>query len=264
MKYSMDQIRAWAERYKILLSFSAVGREFGVSKSVINKMLRTHKDELSLRFRKEIDARLLLDGMKRCSSCNNIKPVDSFYRLSDNADGIDGKCSECHELARKAYLESEKGIASRQNWLDGNRENIKNTNKEYYVVNKDSVLSANIKWRDEHPEQAKEILNRSYNNRQERIAKLDSNSLTANEIYAIRCVFENKCIKCGSSNKICLDHHRPLSRGFSLTIDNAVLLCKKCNSSKGAKMPEDFYSKEELETINNKILKIGEMINGVR
>ena len=58
--------------------------------------------------------------------------------------------------------------------------------------------------------------------------------------------FDNKCFRCGSCENLAIDHNKPLSKGFKLDLTNAVLLCKSCNSKKHTKMPEDFYSLEEL------------------
>lgn len=58
--------------------------------------------------------------------------------------------------------------------------------------------------------------------------------------------FKNKCFKCGSKENLSIDHHVPFSRGGLLIFSNCVLLCKSCNSSKNAKMPNDYYTKEEI------------------
>lgn len=58
--------------------------------------------------------------------------------------------------------------------------------------------------------------------------------------------FDKKCFRCGSTKKLHLDHHWPLCLGHALAYGNAVLLCQKCNLSKGDKKPIDFYSTIEL------------------
>jgi len=65
-------------------------------------------------------------------------------------------------------------------------------------------------------------------------------------------LFGNSCFNCGSTSKLCLDHHYPLSKGYKLTKSNAVILCNICNSSKGAKLPEDFYTEEQLNELKIK------------
>lgn len=43
------------------------------------------------------------------------------------------------------------------------------------------------------------------------------------------------CQKCGSRRNLCVDHIYPESKGGRLTMENAQTLCRKCNSSKGAR-----------------------------
>lgn len=66
--------------------------------------------------------------------------------------------------------------------------------------------------------------------------------------YVIR-QFNNKCFNCGSTKNPCIDHHYPLSHGNALTVDNAVLLCRSCNTKKGNKHPEQFYTMNQLNIL---------------
>lgn len=45
----------------------------------------------------------------------------------------------------------------------------------------------------------------------------------------------DECIYCGSKEKLTVDHILPLSRYGPDSPDNAVMVCAKCNSSKGSK-----------------------------
>lgn len=52
-------------------------------------------------------------------------------------------------------------------------------------------------------------------------------------------VFEkygNKCLACGSSKNICIDHVVPVFKGGKNDISNYQPLCKSCNSKKGVKV----------------------------
>ena len=44
--------------------------------------------------------------------------------------------------------------------------------------------------------------------------------------------FFTECVLCGDTDRLEVDHVYPLSKGYGLTPDNAVILCKSCNSSK--------------------------------
>lgn len=84
--------------------------------------------------------------------------------------------------------------------------------------------------------------------RRELEKKLDS-SFTIEDDKYIMCLFKYKCFNCNKSKHLCIDHIYPLSRGHALTRKNACILCKHCNSSKGNKNPEDFYTAEKLITL---------------
>lgn len=88
----------------------------------------------------------------------------------------------------------------------------------------------------------------------ERIRKTDmKETISKRDKRAIIAKFKNKCFKCGATDGLTFDHHFPFSHGGRLTDENTVVLCKSCNSSKNAKMPTKFYTKEEL----NKLKKMG-------
>lgn len=72
------------------------------------------------------------------------------------------------------------------------------------------------------------------------------------EVYSVddeqitRQIFNNRCANCEAQDNLHIDHHMPLSKGYALSIYNTVLLCYKCNISKGSKMPCKFYDPDKL------------------
>ena len=56
-----------------------------------------------------------------------------------------------------------------------------------------------------------------------------------------------KCVICGSTENLSVDHVRPLSKGYGLEPGNAAILCKSCNSKKHDKdlseLPADWQRK---------------------
>jgi hypothetical protein len=54
-----------------------------------------------------------------------------------------------------------------------------------------------------------------------------------------RAVYERdgwKCVKCSSTDHLALDHIYPWSKGGPDTVDNLRVLCRTCNSAKGARL----------------------------
>lgn len=44
-----------------------------------------------------------------------------------------------------------------------------------------------------------------------------------------------KCVKCGNTDRLAIDHIHPWSKGGKTEYNNLQTLCKSCNSKKGAK-----------------------------
>ena len=65
----------------------------------------------------------------------------------------------------------------------------------------------------------------------------------------IRSRFNHQCFNCGASDKLEIDHHMPLSLGYGLTPQNAVLLCGICNNKKSNRLPEEFYTAEQISRL---------------
>lgn len=103
MKYSIEQIAQWAERYNELLSFSAVGKEFGIEKSVVNRKLRKYRDMFNIKFKEESKKELFNQGKKKCYDCGEIKSVSMFGASLRRFDKIDGRCRICSRKYRDNY-----------------------------------------------------------------------------------------------------------------------------------------------------------------
>ena len=46
----------------------------------------------------------------------------------------------------------------------------------------------------------------------------------------------NKCVSCGETENLCMDHIHPISKGGTNDESNLQTLCRSCNSRKGAKV----------------------------
>lgn len=68
--------------------------------------------------------------------------------------------------------------------------------------------------------------------------------------------FGTKCFNCGmdlseqSNNKWHLDHTLPIYYLWSLSTDNATLLCSECNGAKSNKWPSEFYDDSQLKKLS--------------
>ena len=176
--------------------------------------------------------------MKTCTKCGLEKDLSDYYRNSRQPDGYRSDCKTCHTSVVRRYqataygkviakLSDKKRTGSIKRKLSHNRAGIK-----YKKTDKGrrTTLKASIRRRD---------LSKGFDIR-----------LTAENINEIYSRFNNQCFNCGSKNNLTIDHHKPLSGGFGLSIDNAVILCNPCNASKCDRMPQEFYKPYQLEILN--------------
>lgn len=157
------------------------------------------------------------------------------YRL-DNKEKCAAYQKERNTLpevkARKAQLREE------------NRERYNSYSNKYYHANQKKCIESNKRSRQKNPEIARERVRR----RRENLKAIEA-TLSSKQRDAIFSLFENKCFNCSTTESLTIDHHYPISTTTPLLSNNAVVLCQSCNSKKGTKQPEDFYSTEQLEEL---------------
>lgn len=188
---------------------------------------------------------------------------------------------KCNEYSRKYHHENKERLnKSRRDYHSKHRNESLQKFKLYYINNKDKIKKyrkayritnwENIKkkhniWcrnkrslrREKEKGYQKKYINKNpYYLLQKSIRRRDKIKLNTHTTYIsknyisyIKNKFNYKCFKCGSIDKLALDHHYPLHMGYPLSENNTVLLCKSCNSSKSNKLPEDFYSREQLKEL---------------
>jgi len=178
-------------------------------------------------------------------------------------------------IERKEYY-----TKNREMMLEKTREYVKRSGygKKYYAENKEKLLQTHSDWvnsnkprlqeyqrgyREERKEHYKELrtlwemdnkeLLRTYARKRRALKKQVNEHYTKDDEQYTRELFNHQCANCGTTDKLCIDHHYPLSKGYALTRENAVVLCNKCNLSKSDKNPEEFYSPDKLENIASKL-----------
>lgn len=187
------------------------------------------------------------EGFKICSKCRIEKPIISFgARL--NGD-IKPDCKVCYtkriqiwrkknpkkqKEAEKRQRQNPKTIIYKKQWTNDHREELNEYQRDWCRGNSESRRNSN-----------------NLCARKRRALKIGLNENYTSEDEQITFqIFGNQCFKCGKAPKrLAIDHHIALSRSVPLTVDNAVPLCRNCNSRKWKKLPENFYSIEQLEKI---------------
>ena len=215
-----------------------------------------------------------MEELKKCSKCDTEKPISEFSLSLGKPRSY---CKACARIMKAAWNAKNKDKVSEYNkqYHIDNREqrnkrqreyakknNIKSDKeylKQYYQENKTEIRQKQAAYRRENiqkiREQQREYQKSNPNkfkaSRHRRRAKkleLDE-SFTSNDIKLTFELFNNSCYNCGSTENLQIDHHYPLKMNTPLFHGNAVILCSKCNQSKGAKKPEDFYDQHKYDAL---------------
>lgn len=153
---------------------------------------------------------------KLCKKCGQ----DSWYIRKN------GKQSDCAVCINKYKSLNKKSInKQRVRFRKKHKKEIAQYNKKYYINNSESEKKRTKKYIKSHPE-----LYLFYNRKRRASKKKVNENFTTQEINITKKIFNNKCFNCGSYNDFRIDHHMPLSKGYALTLLNAVLLCTSCNN----------------------------------
>lgn len=199
-------------------------------------------------------------NMKVCVRCGSeFRPTGSSQKYCINC-----KKAASLEVNRDARLER-----MRARWAAHTPEDVLHKH-EYYAKHRDEVLRSSRKWAVEHPDKRLEVqrkyrgghieklslANSAYKkshpekvrqwNEKRRALQYDKTPiaelLTEAQWRDILDQYRHRCAYCGKkSERLTMDHVIPLSKGGKHSANNVVPACQHCNSSKGAKTPEEWF-----------------------
>jgi hypothetical protein len=221
---------------------------------------------------------------KICKKCLEKKDISLFHKAKFGKFGVRTVCKKCrrdeedkdvlHKRQRNWYIKNRKrALKKAEKYRKNNRKLLNKKSKEYrknnkskvaitkhnyWVKNKDKISIYCEEWKCKNKERVREFGRISARQRRARQENLCENYGVAEERITLK-VFGKKCFKCKDDKNIQIDHHCPLSKGFALSVTNAVPLCKICNLSKGTKMPEQFYTPKQINKID-KLFKLAKII----
>lgn len=118
------------------------------------------------------------------------------------------------KLRRKAYVQTHKEKINKQKdgWKQRNLDKIPEIKHKSYIKHKATVVA--------------------YSHKQRAFREGVSGSFTKQEWNDLLQAYGNRCLRCGSADKISADHIVPISKGGTNDIYNIQPLCKSCNSIK--------------------------------
>jgi 5-methylcytosine-specific restriction endonuclease McrA len=195
--------------------------------------------------------------MKKCSKCGIEKAFNCFNKDKSKKDGLRPQCKDC----RKEYREQNKEKA--KDFYEANKDKIKDyykqnkdrllqAQKDFYEANKDKIKEYQKEYQKEYRQTERGKLVYKLKSQKRRTLKRElPNTLTKEEWLETLKHFNHSCANCGSNESpIHIDHFVPLSSGEKgTTVTNCIPLCSRCNCSKGAKHPLEFFSEEKAREI---------------
>lgn len=174
--------------------------------------------------------------MKTCSKCRQEKALSEFGKCSKNADGLRYECKECKRAEDRAYaaLHTEERVQKALAWAKANPERHReNTRRHARARRARDPQGENARARERYRRHWEKI--RSYEKAYAQRKRNGGRLPTDSEIRLHQEIFGTVCIRCGSEDRVVLDHVIPLSKEGTNSIVNRQPLCHSCNSSKGAK-----------------------------
>jgi hypothetical protein len=230
---------------------------------------KTCRKEYQTKYHTEIKYRkkeIEPEGYKKCRKCGELKTTDNFGRSKKNKDGLKSYCKACKNKESKKHRENnpeyyqkyregnkEKATEYGKEYRENNKTKLAQKAKKYAEINANKIQEYKKEWYEKNKDK---VMNNKRRRRDRKVACGEEYSLKHRQITLI--AFNYKCYNCGNDDKLHIDHHRPLIRGNPLSLDNAVVLCKTCNLSKGTKRPEDFYTADKCIELEIKLASIKE------
>lgn len=160
----------------------------------------------------EVDS--LQPEVKRCTYCNEIKPLTEFRKRASAKDGHAAMCKPCQRIYEAAHraLNRDRYLERQQAWYENNPDGRSRHRKKFIAARP----------------YAERI---DLANRRARQMCVDG-SITEGDWEWILEKYGARCLKCGSDDRVQIDHVIPLTKGGPNVRDNLQPLCQACNKSK--------------------------------
>lgn len=189
-RYTIDDARKWAEKYKECKSMAMVGKCFPETNiKTIVKYLKTYVNDLGIMFEHEERKSLKSNGLKRCGRCKKIKKIEEFETILEQSRR--SECIVCRKIYNKEYA------------IEHNQD-IKKYNKKYREVNKEFLHERDVKryqiHKDEWSKVARETYRKNWTEIRARRKERHKERMKTDPLYCLRhslrarmnVVFKNK------------------------------------------------------------------------
>ena len=143
--------------------------------------------------------------MKTCTKCRESLPTDQFHRDARAKDGLQSWCKACQAVR--------------------------------YAANPEKFRARDAAYRTAHPDKV------AAQKARRRARKAGAAGTFSTEQWLARLdYYGGKCIYCGTTDNIQIEHRIPLSRGGTNWPSNLVPACGSCNSKKNTKTEKEYLT----------------------
>lgn len=197
------------------------------------------------------------DAGRVCRRCSTWKPAECFGAERRVLCGLKAECYSCRNSEQKANYSSlslEQRVQRQKVIYDKHRDRIRRTQKKWRDANRDEYLAWRraryrrdpngyvVSWQAKNRARV-----RSYKRKWKRANPLRvawhtaqrnhrlRGSVTWAEWRGVLRFYGNKCLQCGSVERVEMDHVVPIAKGGRHVVENLQPLCRSCNGAKGIK-----------------------------
>ena len=179
---------------------------------------------------------------KKCTKCGKMKNVGDFYKYQN-------RCKKCtieytkektNKELKKEYdqarriLKADELKEQKRIYFQKNKERLTLNNKSYVQQHLENMREYCRKWKRNN----KEKVNENTRNRRARI-RGNGGKLSVSDWMSVLDKYGKACLKCGSTERIEVDHVIPIALGGRNEKENVQPLCRTCNARKNDKI-EDY------------------------
>jgi 5-methylcytosine-specific restriction endonuclease McrA len=188
----------------------------------------------------------LPEGMKRCSSCKEVKDFSCFAPDKRRAHGIGSYCVECNraKVAKRAKKYARANSVTVNARMSARRRTAAYKEWERQHNQKPHVRAV---LRDRWRLKAARVKAETYKDGVIVRSLEMEGEFTRADWLALLKEFEHSCAYCGAETRLTMEHLTPLSRKGKNEVGNIVPACLPCNASKGDKTLEEFAPDQAAE-----------------
>lgn len=175
---------------------------------------------------------------KPCTKCKEIKPLSDFPICKRMKLGVGSWCRKCKAGLDKMYAENhpDRVKLAKSKYYENNREKALHRSKKWDKDNPKLARQRHARWGDKN----KEKLSLYAHKRRMLVKNAGGRGVSKADWDIIISIYGNKCLKCGSTERITVDHVIPLDLGGIHDPVNIQPLCHSCNSGKQARNCDDY------------------------